>query len=355
MSEIELNVEEINAGERIYPKAFNEAALDHKERYELALNYINRGDNVLDVATGVGYGANYIAVNSLCDKVIGVDISDHAINWAEKYFHNEKIDFVKCNLLDEFIPSLDAFKFDVITCFETLEHIENDEEFIKKLYSLLKPGGLLLISSPNEEVIPCFENPFYEGGRNPHHVKHYTPYELKKILEDNKFKVIDKFSQCPFEVIKGDKGFVIIYLCSNDHNIESNVLNPIDKAILELNVLQMRRIFPFLANFDSESVDFTFLDARLKDVIKSNESLMKAYNFIENRDYNQSFEILLKIDKSLCPESYFWLGLLYQKDGNLLKAVEVYSKLLNLDILVNPIIIENTKERLAYTIKQLID
>ncbi|WP_246942729.1 class I SAM-dependent methyltransferase [Bacillus pinisoli] len=350
---MEQNEQEINAGERIYPKAFNEAAPDHKERYQLALNYIKNGDSILDVATGVGYGAYYMSVNTACERVVGVDINDHALEWAKKYFSSEKVTFIREDLLTNFSINLPVEKFDVITCFETIEHINQDMEFINRLFSLLKPGGILLISSPNEDVIPCLDNPFYEGGKNPHHYKHYTPIELRNLLKKNGFNILESFTQCPNNIVKGEDGFVIIYACSNNQ-VQENKLNSLDKAILKLNTLKMRRTFSFLSNYESQSIDITSIDIRLNELLENNMYLVEAYEQINNKNYEESIRVLEEIDKSLCPESYFWMGLLYQVEGNLYQAIKTYSVLLHNRNRINQVIIEHAEERMIAAYNELI-
>jgi SAM-dependent methyltransferase len=75
-------------------------------------------------------------------------------------------------------------RFDVAICFECIEHILNDERLMKDMASCLKPGGMLLLTTPNFHFRPI--TPPDDGGfapiENGGHVRRgYTPDDLKKI------------------------------------------------------------------------------------------------------------------------------------------------------------------------------
>jgi SAM-dependent methyltransferase len=345
--EIEHNTDELQAGERIYPKAFNEVALDHRERYQLALNYIKREDKILDAATGVGYGAYYMAVNSNCEMVVGIDINDHAIEWGKKYFTSSKNHFVKADLLSDISKTIPVEQFDLVTCFETIEHITDEKSFLNKIHSFLKPGGMLLISSPNEEVIPCLQNPFYPGGKNPHHHRHYTPHELKQLLIDTGFSIVDSFTQCPHNMIRGENGFVIVYVCINLPNYQPQLMNPIERGIEKLNIVQMRKTFSFLENKASTNIQITTIDDRIDEILNSYDSMTTAHDLIDKNSLKESLTILENIDKSLCPESYFFLGMIYQIEGHVFRALEMYSKVMDNKYRLSSIITSLAEEQLV--------
>ena len=171
-------------GVRQWPKKPAEAerqAASHLARYVLAEKYVT-GKNVCDVACGVGYGSRYLARTA--QKVTAMDISPEAIEWAVKYFSAENVRFLAADAV-KLWPVED--KFDVITSFETMEHLENPEVFLKNVYDHLSPSGVLLLSVPN-------------GPRdkrktdNPHHLHHFTDTGLKTLIRKY-FSSADFFSQ----------------------------------------------------------------------------------------------------------------------------------------------------------------
>ena len=89
--------------------------------------------------------------------------------------------------------------FDLIVCFEVIEHVEDPQEIVDELARVLGPGGVLLVSSPNREVYP-------EG--NPHHHHEFTPDELGDSLE-RRFENVSLLRQHNWltSAILGDESF----------------------------------------------------------------------------------------------------------------------------------------------------
>jgi SAM-dependent methyltransferase len=87
------------------------------------------------------------------------------------------------------LPFADA-TFDVVTSFETIEHLEDRAQFIAELRRVLKPDGLLILSTPNA----LFTEPVNGKPRNPFHVFEYTPDELTKELRGY-FAEVEHFGQ----------------------------------------------------------------------------------------------------------------------------------------------------------------
>lgn len=121
--------------------------IDHEARYKFASRYV-KGKKVLDIACGTGYGA-YILCDSGADKVVGVDISSETIEFAQINYQMDGLEFKVGNILDINLPKN---YFDVVICFETIEHVQSQEKAFMELKSLLKPMGSLIISSPNRKV-----------------------------------------------------------------------------------------------------------------------------------------------------------------------------------------------------------
>jgi SAM-dependent methyltransferase len=76
--------------------------------------------------------------------------------------------------------------FDVATCFETIEHIIDDLEVMRSLANSLRPGGRLVLTTPNQEYIPMDAGdagPFSEIEDGQHVRKGYTPERLNYLTE----------------------------------------------------------------------------------------------------------------------------------------------------------------------------
>lgn len=147
---------------------------EHQARYRWAARIV-AGKEVLDVACGVGYGLEIYAAAG-AKAVTGADVDVEAVATArERYGKNAEV--VEGDLRE--LPFADE-RFDVVTCFETIEHIEGAERAFAELRRVLRPAGVLVVSSPNPEV--------YRGG-NEHHVHEFRPEELAEAVGQHFAKV----------------------------------------------------------------------------------------------------------------------------------------------------------------------
>ena len=109
-------------------------------------------------------------------KVYGVDISPDAISYAKENWNADNIEFKVGSALD--IPFLDN-TFDEISAFEVFEHLNDWKKFLSEIKRVLKPGGLVYISTPNKTLYsPGTKKPI-----NPHHIFEMTIPEFKDALE----------------------------------------------------------------------------------------------------------------------------------------------------------------------------
>ncbi len=146
-------------GERLMPGTLNKTALEHLHRYAICIDFV-KGKKVLDIASGEGYGSNLLA--NYAQQVIGVDISQEAILHSSLLYKKENLTFKHGSILD--IPFPD-YSFDVVVSFETLEHILDHETTMSEFRRVLKPDGLLIISTPEKATysdLSNYINPFHE-------------------------------------------------------------------------------------------------------------------------------------------------------------------------------------------------
>ncbi|WP_337020488.1 class I SAM-dependent methyltransferase, partial [Oceanobacillus massiliensis] len=125
-----------DTGERVIPekmKITNELLLEHVARYHFSINYA-RG-RVLDFASGSGYGSHIIAkkCKKRVNEVIGVDIDKEAITYARGTYYHPLTTFLKEDVVDPTLPEK-LGQFDTILSFETIEHIENEQQFLSNIY-----------------------------------------------------------------------------------------------------------------------------------------------------------------------------------------------------------------------------
>jgi len=148
-------------GERFLPNVGVQIAYEHYLRYLFARRYA-AGKVVLDCPSGEGFGSNILA--KCAKEVIGVDITVESVEHSKKKYVASNLRFVQGDMTD--LRQFDDQFFDVIICMEGIEHIGQDGQVqaLKEFYRILKPDGLLLISTPNRRVysdIPNYKNPYH--------------------------------------------------------------------------------------------------------------------------------------------------------------------------------------------------
>jgi 2-polyprenyl-3-methyl-5-hydroxy-6-metoxy-1,4-benzoquinol methylase len=140
---------------------------EHFARY-LSAARLARGRSVLDAGCGIGYGTNILAEHG-ATSVVGIDIAEAVIE-AAKPNASAQVSFLPADICK--LPFDDA-AFELITCFEVIEHIEGRDEALGELARVLATNGVLAISSPNRDA--------YVPG-NPHHLHEYVLEELEAAL-----------------------------------------------------------------------------------------------------------------------------------------------------------------------------
>ena len=138
----------------------------HMIAYKEAAKIVN--GTVLEIGCGEGYGISKLAKFS--NKYIGVDkfdtfISDDLRNNYDIVFHKMEIPPLK---------NIEENSVDFVVTFQVIEHIQDDNYFLKEIFRVLKPGGKLLLTTPNKLM---------SLSRNPWHIREYSPKEMKDILK----------------------------------------------------------------------------------------------------------------------------------------------------------------------------
>ncbi|MFZ4452933.1 class I SAM-dependent methyltransferase [Salibacterium aidingense] len=160
-----------DTGERIIPKKMkpeNGLLLEHLARYTFALPYVK--GRVLDIAAGTGYGAQMTAKKKKKEisEILGVDVDPETIRYARQHYYHPLLTFQTADALDPDIKK-ELGTFDTILSFETIEHVPDDQVFLKNILSLLRPGGTLVLSTP-----------FGQGRGNPSS----SPFHYHQITEE---------------------------------------------------------------------------------------------------------------------------------------------------------------------------
>lgn len=145
---------------------------EHIVRYVYAASFV-RDKLVLDIACGTGYGLTII--KGKARYAVGVDIDLEAAKAAHAEC-DAKASVILGNGLG--LPFEDGI-FDVVTSFETLEHLHDRPLFLAELHRVLRPEGRLVLSTPNAN----YTMPINGKPSNPFHIFEYKPAELRSELD----------------------------------------------------------------------------------------------------------------------------------------------------------------------------
>lgn len=159
-------------GERFVPAVGGDIALEHWHRYLIARE-LTKGRDVLDIACGEGYGSAFLAESAR--SVVGVDVDGGIVAHAEKIYPKSNLRFMCGDCAA--IPLPDA-SIDCVVSFETLEHHDRHEEMLQEIKRVLRPGGVLIISTPDR-----YEYSDKPGFQNEFHIKELYRAEFEALID----------------------------------------------------------------------------------------------------------------------------------------------------------------------------
>jgi ubiquinone/menaquinone biosynthesis C-methylase UbiE len=167
-------------GERFVPVLSGPIAYEHWHRYAFAAKLAGNAV-VLDAACGEGYGTAFLS--SVCKHIWGVELDAEAVrNASAKYAQRSNLQFVQGTVTA--LP-FESESFDLVVSFETIEHIDQQSQghMLREFSRVLKPEGLLLLSSPNKAL---------HSERQPH----ANPYHIHELYGDElATRIAERFTQ----------------------------------------------------------------------------------------------------------------------------------------------------------------
>jgi len=178
-----------NPGENWYETEYKFSSWEGREYLLLGWRHYKfledppfRGGMLLDI--GCSNGDFLLAARDKGYEVYGIDFDRKAIELGRKKFNLKNL---FCGTIEDFRNSNPDKKFDVITFFEVLEHLDRPLQFIESTKKILKPDGYIAFSVPNRERwikdSVWFDYP-------PHHLTRWSRKSIRKLLEKTSFEVV---------------------------------------------------------------------------------------------------------------------------------------------------------------------
>jgi 2-polyprenyl-3-methyl-5-hydroxy-6-metoxy-1,4-benzoquinol methylase len=125
----------------------------HLDRYRFASPFV-ANSRVADIACGTGYGCRILAEVGKAEHVTGIDCSAEAIEYARRHHSGSAIEYRVGDACQTGIP---GDSLDWVVSFETLEHVPDEAAMLREFARILRPGGGLICSTPNQwplEIAP---------------------------------------------------------------------------------------------------------------------------------------------------------------------------------------------------------
>jgi SAM-dependent methyltransferase len=137
------------------------------------------GREVLEAGCGEGYGADLIA--GIARRVVAVDYDEAAVAHVRSRY--ARVQVMQANLAQ--LPLPDA-SVDVVVNFQVIEHLWDQAQFVSECARVLRPSGLLMVSTPNRITF----SPGRDTPINPFHTRELNACELTQLLVDAGFSEV---------------------------------------------------------------------------------------------------------------------------------------------------------------------
>jgi SAM-dependent methyltransferase len=173
------------AEERLANDPTSELWGEHRSRYRFASRWA-AGQRVLDIACGSGFGLEMLRDAGAC--AMGMDYDATALAEVRERQPTARLACADAARL----PLPDA-SIDIVVSFETIEHVPDASAMLAELRRVLKPGGRLVLSTPNRAF-----GPLERHTANRFHVREFAADELRDLLNQHQdFSGVQLYGQWP--------------------------------------------------------------------------------------------------------------------------------------------------------------
>jgi O-antigen biosynthesis protein len=206
-------------GERYVPgQGGSEIAYEHWHRYLYSLRWAC-GRDVLDLGSGTGYGAELLA--GFARRVWAVDLDTETVGHARARYSSSNLCYLCADAARLPMPSCSV---DLVAAFEILEHLTDPAQLVSEAARVIRPQGVVLISTPNKATYSDARN-----YANPFHTQEYYRDELRALLHScfGRVAILDQRMRAGSLISAGDSG------CNAFHEIHTSPLPGCNAEALE--------------------------------------------------------------------------------------------------------------------------
>jgi len=166
----------------------------HRTKINFALKLLSgfTFKNCLEVGSASGYLISEIAMKHPGVKFHAIDAYDKAIKFAKKYY--PQINFIKAEA--EKLP-FRKNQFDIVLCYETIEHVRDPQKAILEMKRVLKKGGKLILAMDSGNlsfrIIWFFWEKSYGRVWQEAHLNPYHYSDLEKLVSKSGLKIVKRY------------------------------------------------------------------------------------------------------------------------------------------------------------------
>ncbi len=156
--------------------------------------YLNKSDTIMDFGCATGTISSSLAGE--VNEIYGIDISPKMIEIAQQRAVERKLDNLYFSCSNIFDKKFNNESFDMIISYSVLHVLDNLDNSVRRIYDLLKPGGLFVTLTPclgEKVLIPGIMRLFNKLGILPS-ISCFKIIELEKLISDNGFQIIKSIS-----------------------------------------------------------------------------------------------------------------------------------------------------------------
>lgn len=178
-------------------KRFEKQAKKDDEEFSLIVGkisaFLNKDDLVLDYACGIGTSS--IKMSDYVKEIHAIDISSGMIEVAKK--RSDLLGISKINFEQSLIFNTDfkKEKYNVITAFNILHLVQNNDNVIARIHELLMPGGLFISSTPclgESGALIRFIFKIISKITKLQHLQFLKLNDVEQLITQQKFEIISK-------------------------------------------------------------------------------------------------------------------------------------------------------------------
>lgn len=168
-------------------------------RYHFASRFLGPAARVLDLGCGCGYGTAHLA-EAPSRLVVGLDRAAEAASYARRHYRLGGLHFGRADL--RALPVKSA-SMDGVVAMEVIEHLPEPAALLEEARRVLRPGGVLVLSTPNGLMNGAGDKP-----ANPFHVREFSPEQLRALLRPvfSEFALLGQSQNPAMRALQGNLG-----------------------------------------------------------------------------------------------------------------------------------------------------